>query len=216
MRKTSYFVTFSLVTGILILNILSARRPDWLVVRYEEVFHTKVTVTYGLTQRCTLTVTEIPGPSNEGKISYRKYDCEDFPGRGTDHCDKENKAFCIAWTSAGYIDQIALGFAALSLVTILFGVSTHSRRRRIWTAVAGLVLFQAACQIATFGIITDLYGRNAYPSFERARPGVAYILHTLTWIFSVMVATGVALTGMSAQAGHRWAAGNRAYHPIQP
>jgi len=216
MRKTSYFVTFSLVAGILILNILSARRPDWLVVRYEEILYTKITMTYGLTQRCELIVTEVPGPSHEGNISYRKYECRDFPASVTDGCEKENKAFCAAWTSAGYLDQIAIGFAALSLVAILFGVSTHSRRRRIWTAVAGLVLFQAACQIATFGIITEMYRRDSYPSFEHARPGTAYVLHTLAWIFSIMVATGVVLTGISAQAGHRWAAGNRAYHPIQP
>jgi len=216
MRKTSYFVTFCLVAAILIINIISSRRPDWLVVRYEEVLYTKVTEYYGLTKTCELTVSEIPGRSDQGKITYRKYECRDFPGKETDRCEKENKAFCAAWTSAGYLDQIAIGFAAVSLVAILFGVSTHSRRRRIWRAVAGLVLLQAACQIATFAIVTDAYRMSSYPTFEHARPGVAYVLHTVSWIFSILVALGVLLTGISAGAGHKWAAGNRAYQPIGP
>ncbi|KAF8973280.1 hypothetical protein BDZ97DRAFT_675398 [Flammula alnicola] len=216
MRKTSYYVTFAVVAFILTLNILSSRRPDWLVVRYEEVLYTKVTVTYGLTQRCELTVSELPGGDDDGKITYRKYECRNFPASVTDGCEKENKVFCAAWTSAGYLDQMAIGFAAVSLVAILFGVSTHSRRRRIWTVIAGLVLLQATCQIATFGIITDLYRTSSYPSFERARPGVAYVVHTISWIFSILAALGVILTGISAAAGHRWAAGNRAYQPIRP
>jgi len=35
--------------------------------------------------------------------------------------------------------MIAIGFSAVSLAAIIFGVTTHSRRRRIWRAVAGLV-----------------------------------------------------------------------------
>lgn len=68
----------------------------------------------------------------------------------TDRCDKENRAFCAEWTSAGYIDQVAIGFGAVSLVTILFGVSTHSRRRRIWRAVAWLVFFQGVLLLVSF------------------------------------------------------------------
>jgi hypothetical protein len=211
MRKTSYFVTFGLVLGILILNFFSAHSPDWLVVRYEEVQYTKHTVTYGLTERCELTVSEIPG-----QISYRNYECRNFPASVTDRCEKENKAFCAAWTSAGYLDEIAMGFGATSSATILFGMSTHSRRRRIWSAVAGLVLLQAACQIGTFGIVTDMYHKARYPSFEHARPGAAYVSHTVAWILSILVAIGVVVAGISAKAGHRWAAGNRPYEPIQP
>lgn len=78
-----------------------------------------------------------------------------------------------------------------------------------------------------------MYLTSSYPSFERARPGeywlfinmwislifslslgIAYVLHTLCWIFSVLVTFGVLLTGISAGAGHRWAAGNRVYQPI--
>jgi len=111
-------------------------------VQYEEVPYTKITVTYGLAQRCELMVTEIPGPSDSGKIVYRDYECRKFPMSVTDRCDKENKAFCMAWTSAAFLNEIALGFGPISLLAILFGVSTHSRRRRIWAAVAGLVSLQ--------------------------------------------------------------------------
>lgn len=116
--------------------------PYRLIVHYEEILYTKVTVYFGLHTRCALTVSEIPGPSGEGKISYRNYECRPFPSSVTDRCEKENKAFCAAWTSAGYLDQISMGFAGVSLLAILFGISTHSRRRRIWRAVAGLVMLQ--------------------------------------------------------------------------
>lgn len=212
MRKTSYYITFAAVAFILALNFIAASRPDWIVVHYDEVLYTKITATYGLTKRCELTVSELPGSSPaDGTISYRKYECRSFPGSVTDRCEKENKAFCAAWTSAGYLDQMALGFAGVSLIVILFGVSTHSRRRRIWRAVVGLILLTAVSQITTFGIITDLYRTSSFPTFERARPGTAYVLHTMSWVFSILVAIGVIMTGISADAGHRWAAGNRAY-----
>ena len=92
-------------------------------------------------------------------------------------------------------------------------------------------IFLAACQISTFALITDAYYNSNYLSFDRARPGefytalhplpfshyasgIAYALHTISWILSILVALSVLLTGVSADAGHRWAAGNRAYRPI--
>ncbi|TFK44696.1 hypothetical protein BDQ12DRAFT_730724 [Crucibulum laeve] len=212
MRKTWYGITFAAVLVTLLLNVISSRRPDWLVVRYPEVLHTKITVQFGLNQRCERTITEIPG--GNGKITYRDYECRDFPKSVTDHCEDENSQFCAAWTSAGYLDFIAIGFAVISLVTIIFGVSTHSRRRRIWRAVAGLVLFQSLLQIVTFGIITDMYQSSRYPSFDQARPGVGYVLNILAWILGLLIATAVITTGILADKGHRWAAGSRAYLPI--
>jgi len=214
MRKTSYFVTFALVAITLVLSVLSARRSDWLVVHYDEVLYTKVTVTFGLYERCQLTVSEIPSGEGNGKISYRNYECRHFPGSVTDKCEKENKAFCSAWVSAGYIDELAIGFASVSLFAILFGVTTHSRRRRIWKAVSGLILLQAVCQISTFAIITEMYYNSNYPSLDHARPGIAYVLHTISWVLSIIISLSVLLTGVSADAGHQWAAGNRSYRPI--
>ncbi|KAF8798722.1 hypothetical protein BYT27DRAFT_7202846 [Phlegmacium glaucopus] len=214
MRKTSYFVTFAAVALTLLMNVLSAHRPDWLVVHYDEVLYTRVTVTFGLHERCQLTLSEIPSGDGKGKISYKNYECRHFPGSVTDQCEKENKTFCAAWVSAGYIDELAIGFASVSLVAILFGVTTHSRRRRIWRAVSGLVLFQAVCQISTFALITEMYYNSNYPSFKQARPGIAYVLHTISWILSILISFCVLWTGVAADAGHQWAAGNRAYHPI--
>lgn len=108
------------------------------MVKLPEVLKTKVTISYGLNQECVLTLTEFP--SGNGEIMYREYECREFPAK--DRCEDENKYFCNAWTSAGYFEQVAIGFAALSLAAILLGISTHSRRRRIWRAVAGLVALQ--------------------------------------------------------------------------
>lgn len=111
-----------------------------LVVHYD-LLYTKFTVIFGLYERCESSLSEFP--SGGGKISYSNYTCRHFPGSVTDGCEKENKAFCGAWISAGYIDELAIGFASVSLVAILFGVTTHSRRRRIWRAVFGLLVFQS-------------------------------------------------------------------------
>jgi hypothetical protein len=40
--------------------------------------------------------------------------------------------------------QLAVGFGVMALLALLIGVSTHSRRRRVWKAVAGLVSFNGA------------------------------------------------------------------------
>lgn len=107
-----------------------------LVVKYKEVLYTTITVFYGLTQRCQLQVTQ----TDDGKFSYRNYECRQFPTREDDHCDRdEYKSLCNAWTSTYYLDQIAIGIGAVALVAVLFGVITHSTRRRMWKTVAGLV-----------------------------------------------------------------------------
>jgi len=114
------------------------------VVRSPEILHTKITLKYGLASLCELTTTRVPGPGSHGEVTYRSYDCRKFPLGVKDECDSENQAFCAEWTSAGYIDQIAIGFGTISLIAILFGVSTHSRRRRIWKAIAWLTFFHGA------------------------------------------------------------------------
>jgi hypothetical protein len=107
-------------------------------VQTPEILRTKITITYGLSQRCERTITNIPGRDNS-KWEYTDYECRNFPAKVMDGCEDENEGFCSAWTSASYFEELAIWSAAASLVAILFGVSTHSRRRRIWRAVAGLV-----------------------------------------------------------------------------
>ncbi|OCH84679.1 hypothetical protein OBBRIDRAFT_798878 [Obba rivulosa] len=215
MRTISYVAAFFAVLATLVLNILSVRRPDWLIISNSDVFHSKVTVTYGLAQRCERQVIVVPGLPDGSRLAYTDYQCRPFPSRSLDRCDKENKAFCLIWGTAGYSAELAAGFGAMALLTLLFGVTTHSRRRRIWRAVAALVAFHVALQLITFSIVTHFYLTNAHPDFEWARLGLAYVLNTLSWTFGVFVAVGVVTTGISANRGHRWAAGNRAYRRIE-
>jgi len=89
----------------------------------------------------------------------------------------------------------------------------------------------ATCQITVFALVTDLYSKATYPSFERARPGkvpaflivkamtssltaLGYIVHTISWVLNIVIALGVITSGLSADSGHGWAAGNNAYQPI--
>lgn len=73
--------------------------------------------------------------------------------RVRDHCEEENQTFCTAFTSARYATELGMGFATLALVALLIGVSTHSRRRRIWRAVAGLVALHCTYIAITSGCI---------------------------------------------------------------
>jgi hypothetical protein len=133
-----------------------------------------------------------------------------------DGCEENHSGFCAAWTSAGYAVELSIALAVLALFAILIGLSTGSRRRRIWRAVAGLVGLHAAMQIVAFAIVTDSMRTGAFPALEYARPGVGYAFNTFAWIFSVLITTGVVITGISADMGQRWAAGNRAYRRIDP
>ena len=44
--------------------------------------------------------------------------------------------------------------------------------------------------------------------------GTAYVLNTVSWAADILIVLGVVVTGLAADAGHKWAAGNRAYRPI--
>ncbi|KAI0644685.1 hypothetical protein C8Q79DRAFT_1011703 [Trametes meyenii] len=213
MRKTSYVLAFFAVVATMILNIYSVQRPDWLVVHDSDIIHKSVVVEYGLTSRCELKVIEVPD-GNGGRLTYTNYECRPFPMRVTDGCEKGNKRFCVVWGTASYFGELGIGFAVVAALAIMFGVSTHSRRRRIWKVASVLVALHVLSNIVVFGVVTDLYRTDAFPSFGHARPGLAYILNILSWVFGVLVTAGVVTTGISAERGHRWAAGNRAYQPI--
>lgn len=144
---------------LLLQNVFSILRPDWfvphicfgayshlnaiirLVVSYPETLGTKITVEYGLMRSCERHVVRMP-IGDGSQIAYTDYKCRPFPARLKDSCEDENQLFCIEWTSAGYFAELAAGFAAVSCLAIVFGVTTHSRRRRIWRVVATLVALQ--------------------------------------------------------------------------
>lgn len=104
-----------------------------------EIFHTKITVQYGLLTRCERQVVTVPGLPDSSRMTYTDYKCRAFPARVSDSCEKENHLFCAVWSTAGYFTELSIGLAAVACLTLVFGVSTHSRRRRIWRAVAVLV-----------------------------------------------------------------------------
>ncbi|KIK67434.1 hypothetical protein GYMLUDRAFT_156371 [Collybiopsis luxurians FD-317 M1] len=217
MRKISYVITFLAVVVSLIFTVLSLMRTDWCAKYFDsKVLHTQVTRSYGLNTLCELTRVSVPGTGNNSKLEYTSYECRAFPRRVKDGCEEEHSGFCAAWTSAGYSVEISIGCAALALLAILIGLSTGSRRRRIWKVVAGLVALHAALEIVAFAIVTDTMRQGAFPGFEYSKEGVAYGFNAFSWIFSVIITVAVVVTGISADQGHRWAAGNRAYRRIDP
>lgn len=163
---------------------------------------------------CTNKVVSIPDPDKGKPIEYTNYVCRAFPKRQTDRCE-QNSGFCTSWSTAGFASELAIGCGALTLLTLIVGVSTHSRRRRIWRVVAGLIILHSAFQIITFAIVTNSFNRNRYPTFDRAKLGVSYALTVVSWALGVINAVAVMVTGHFAERGHRWAAGNRAYRTIQ-
>ena len=120
-----------------------------------EFLRTRVNVHYGLLKRCERQVLRIPDSESDGgwQYVYTSFKCRDFPKSVSDRCEKENRLFCVEWTSAGYLAQLAVGFGIMALFALLVGVSTHSRRRRVWKAVAGLVSFNGAWLIFA-GVLT--------------------------------------------------------------
>lgn len=133
----------------------------------------------------------MPGMPEGSNIEYSDYKCRPFPARVADACEEENRNFCVLWTTAGYLAELGAGFAVVSCLALVFGVSTRARRRRIWEAVAVLVAMHgkhycvclvggcasyshlaAISLIATFAIVTDTYSNATFPIFDRARPGM--------------------------------------------
>ncbi|TRM70076.1 hypothetical protein BD626DRAFT_476233 [Schizophyllum amplum] len=222
MRKISYVLTFFIATAVLVLNVFSARQTNWIVTKDREHTNAHVSVRYGLDKRCERQVIFVPidpdpaDPSkNKGRLAYTDYVCRKFPTRVTDSCETDNAGFCAAWTSAGYLAELAIGFGCITLFAILVGASSGSRRRRVWRAVSGLILLQAALEIIVFSIITHELRTTAYPAFANGGFGGAYYIHVASWIAGIVLGGAVITTGISAEKGHKWAAGNRAYRPIE-
>ncbi|PAV19019.1 3-beta hydroxysteroid dehydrogenase isomerase family containing [Pyrrhoderma noxium] len=215
MRKTSYVITLIAVIISALFNVLSIVRPDWLYAHPPDIFNSKTVIRYGLLERCERQVIDFPGPGQNGRIHYTDYSCRAFPSRKEDRCESDNRYFCTLWWTAGYAAELGVVFGAAALMAVLVGVSTRSRRRRVWRGIAGLQALHASFKIVAFGIITHLYAKSRHPYFEFARPSTAYVLNTLSWIGDILIIFGVVTTGLAADAGHAWAAGNRAYRPIE-
>jgi hypothetical protein len=99
----------------------------------------RTTILYGLTERCERHILKLPLPDGTEAIAYTQWKCRPFPSREEDLCDDKHKSFCISWTSAAYLSELGMGFAGMALVALMIGVSTGSRRRRVWRAVAAMV-----------------------------------------------------------------------------
>ncbi|KZV63801.1 hypothetical protein PENSPDRAFT_691306 [Peniophora sp. CONT] len=215
MRKTSYAIAFLLVGALLAVNISSIIRTDWLLVRGEGHLGSHNLARFGLAQRCARDLLEIPAPDDGvPEIVYSDWECRPFPMSIRDHCEQGNRRFCVSWATASYIYEIGLGFNVLALLAIIFGVSTHSRRRRIWKAVAGLVGLAALFPMIAFAIISELYRTSKFWEFARARPGAGWYISIVYWVAGIVVTGLVVTNGVAAAKGHAWAAGKRAYRPI--
>lgn len=44
--------------------------------------------------------------------------------------------------------------------------------------------------------------------------GIGYVLNAISWVSGFVVGAGVIITGIAADRGQKWAAGNRSYTPI--
>ncbi|KAF7315654.1 hypothetical protein MIND_00080900 [Mycena indigotica] len=212
MRKTSYVLTALAVIFTTVLTIISLTRVDWVVARYRaDAINSIFEAKYGLSTVCTRLEVKLPGGD---RSRYEDEECRPFPTRKDDGCDDDNQSFCAMWASARYATEVAIGFGALALVAIAIGVSTHSRRRRIWKAAAGLVTIHALLALTAFALILDQVRMSRFPTFRDGHLGAGFWLTTVAWVSGILVAVGVIATGIAADRGHRWAAGNRAYQPI--
>ena len=113
---------------------------EFRLVRYLDEKNVETTITYGLSRLCLLKVTQPTNATSE----YMDLECRPFPSKVLDDCEKENAQFCVAWKSARYCVVLAAWCASAVLCAIVFGVSTRSRRRRIWRVVVTLLLLHGS------------------------------------------------------------------------
>jgi hypothetical protein len=45
--------------------------------------------------------------------------------------------------------------------------------------------------------------------------GLGYVFNAISWVAGFLVGCAVIVTGIAADRGQKWAAGNRAYQPIR-
>ena len=94
---------------------------------------------------CELKVAHLPGmPEDGGDVSWSDFKCRPFPSRDADSCKHDNHYFCLVWTTAGFLSQLAAGFGALACFSIVLGSITYSGRRSTWGVVAALVMLHGA------------------------------------------------------------------------
>ena len=110
-------------------------------------------------------------------------ECRPFPTKDSDACDRAYRSFCTLWSTASYFSYLAIGFGAVTCAAIVFGVSTHSRRKRIWKVVAATIGLHGTfdpvhtwktlltldadvpgvSQLVAFIFVTDLYRLQNFP-----------------------------------------------------
>lgn len=110
-----------------------------LRVHPPDILGTRTVVHYGLFERCELQVIRIPGGGSSGHIDYTSYSCRPFPQRKLDGCEDEFRNVCALWSSAAYVAVISAALGVTAALGLIFGVTTRSRRRRVWKAVVALV-----------------------------------------------------------------------------
>jgi hypothetical protein len=91
-------------------------------VRGKGLLRHHVVSRFGLAQHCERDVLVIPVPGDNPEIVYSDYECRPFPMSVRDHCEKGNRAFCVSWATASYIDEVCLRLLFFSDVYELVGV----------------------------------------------------------------------------------------------
>lgn len=204
----------------LTLTLISLALPFWLRVRSPVEVPSARSIDYGLYVRCESRATNLPSmylasptsPRPPWEIEY-EYVCAPFPERSV--CKHLGESFCIFWSAAGYTPQLGIWFlSAALLVTTLANLSTRSRRRSAWKIVASLIGVHATFQITSMSLVISMH--RSFPSFfaRGAYFSVSLWLNIVSWILDILLVTGLVVTGLYAEKGHRWAAGRRPYHPI--
>ena len=130
-----------------------------------DLLGTRTVIHYGLFERCELQQVHIPGGGPNGRIDYSNYSCRAFPQRKLDACDDENRNFCLLWSSAAYIAVVSAFVGGTAALGLVFGVTTHSRRRRVWRAVVVLVGWHGR-NIAFRHRVAALNASNIQPSLR--------------------------------------------------
>lgn len=175
-RRIVYGIALWATVAVTAMTIASIVKPHWLA--YEVEGHGKhakpVKISYGLHQRCD----SVSGT------------CSEFPEYAD--CHGDNWSFCSRWRSVGFL----MSFAVIIQLAALIGygvviVGGKQKRDKGWKMVSGLMIVAGVVQCAAMSIVAFLYDNDERFFPPGWRLDSSWILCTVSWAFSFMIATGL-------------------------
>ncbi|KAI4144954.1 MAG: hypothetical protein LQ340_006484 [Diploschistes diacapsis] len=154
------------------MTIASVIIPRWISWNLSSTSGAPIHYTYGLHSRCSSVTGE----------------CDPFP---TDDVCREDRYFCNAWRSVGFLMSFAVVLEGMTLVAFIVMLSSGVQKRTSgWKTVTVLLGLVALVQCVAMGLLAHIYEVD-----DRFFPGwhfdTSFILCTVSWCTQILVGGGL-------------------------